>query len=101
MQHLEAKETKRLTALCNELNACGFDVRHDENELTIQPVASINPKLHPVFKTYGDHRMAMSLSALALVFDEISIEQPEVVEKSYPNYWQQMQKAGFILEQIQ
>ncbi|MFN7312789.1 MAG: 3-phosphoshikimate 1-carboxyvinyltransferase [Bacteroidota bacterium] len=101
VQHLEAKETKRLTALCNELNACGFYVRHDENELTIHPVESINPKLHPVFKTYGDHRMAMSLSALALVFDEIRIEQPEVVEKSYPNYWQQMQKAGFILEQIQ
>ena len=47
-------------------------------------------------KTYNDHRMAMSFAAIALL-GEIKIENPEVVDKSYPTFWNDLQKAGFQL----
>jgi 3-phosphoshikimate 1-carboxyvinyltransferase len=47
------------------------------------------------FKTYKDHRMAMSLAPLCLKFGEIEIEDPMVVEKSFPNYWTELEKLGF------
>jgi 3-phosphoshikimate 1-carboxyvinyltransferase len=49
-------------------------------------------------KTYKDHRMAMAFAPLALVFGEVIIENPEVVEKSYPHYWDDLKKPGFGLE---
>lgn len=45
--------------------------------------------------TYNDHRMAMSFSPLALVYDGIRIAQPEVVSKSYPGFWEDLKNIGF------
>ena len=49
---------------------------------------------YQTIKTYNDHRMAMAFAPLALL-GKITIENPEVVEKSYPNYWEEMKNVGF------
>ncbi|MBK9059024.1 MAG: hypothetical protein IPL81_03790 [Flavobacteriales bacterium] len=52
----------------------------------------------PPFDPQGDHRMAMALAPLALVCDEVTILRPEVVNKSYPGFWEDMKHAGFSVE---
>ena len=48
--------------------------------------------------TYEDHRMAMAFAPLALVVPEVEIEEPSVVAKSYPAFWTDLEKAGFVAE---
>ena len=48
-----------------------------------------------VIETYNDHRMAMSFSPLALVYNSIKIANPEVVSKSYPRFWKDLKSVGF------
>ncbi len=95
---LQFKETNRLEALTIELTKCGYNVSHDDTSMHIMH-STINFNLHPKIKTYGDHRMAMSFAPLALVFDKIDIENPEVVEKSFPTFWKELKNIGFIIEQ--
>ncbi|MCW8939405.1 MAG: 3-phosphoshikimate 1-carboxyvinyltransferase, partial [Flavobacteriales bacterium] len=80
---LRIKETDRIAALKNELNALGFDVAINHNDLIIHQQKEINIKQHPI-ATYNDHRMAMAFAPLALITDKLIIENQEVVEKSYP-----------------
>ena len=48
-------------------------------------------------ETYKDHRMAMSFAGLALKYDGLTIKDIDVVSKSYPNFWKDLKKAGFII----
>ena len=48
-----------------------------------------------IIETYNDHRMAMSFSPLALVYNSIKIANPEVVSKSYPRFWKDLKSVGF------
>jgi len=48
----------------------------------------------PRFATYGDHRMAMAFATLAML-SPVKIENPEVVSKSYPQFWEHLKKMGF------
>ena len=50
--------------------------------------------------TYEDHRMAMAFATLAMIKDSITIEHPEVVKKSYPNFWNDLKSVGFKIEEI-
>lgn len=50
----------------------------------------------PSFETYKDHRMAMAFAPLALKFP-IQVEQPGVVSKSYPKFWEDLESLGFEL----
>jgi 3-phosphoshikimate 1-carboxyvinyltransferase len=99
--HLEVKESNRLTALCTELSKCGFQINHNGNTLFIHqtdPSKLCAPK--EGFNTYHDHRMAMAFAPLCLLFDEIIINNPEVVEKSYPEFWLHLAEAGFTCTAI-
>lgn len=51
----------------------------------------------PRFSTYDDHRMAMCLAPIALYIPGIIIDDVEVVSKSYPEFWEQLKDAGFVL----
>ena len=51
-------------------------------------------------ETYKDHRMAMSFAPLCLRFGEVQINDIEVVKKSYPNFWQDIEKAGFKITSL-
>jgi 3-phosphoshikimate 1-carboxyvinyltransferase len=49
--------------------------------------------------TYEDHRMAMAFAPAALVLSELFINDPQVVSKSYPHYWEDLRKAGFTIKE--
>jgi len=81
---LKVKETDRLVALQNELKKIGC-----ETEITDDSIRSLSfgDVLDPVsIATYNDHRMAMSFAPFSLVH-ELNIENDDVVEKSYPDFW--------------
>ena len=82
---LKVKETDRLTALQNELEKIGCTTEITEN--SIKSISYNLTQEEISIKTYNDHRMAMSFAPFCLV-SEINIENPEVVEKSYPKFWE-------------
>ncbi|MCW3084268.1 MAG: 3-phosphoshikimate 1-carboxyvinyltransferase [Bacteroidetes bacterium] len=96
---LRIKETDRIVALKNELSKIGVEVEIlNDNSIKIKPEgAALRPE---VIHTYDDHRMAMSFAALAMKVDHVTIEHPEVVKKSYPGFWNDLEKIGFTIEEI-
>lgn len=96
--NLRIKETDRIQALENELRKLGAVVRDNgSNELSWSG-ERCEPQHKPVIETYNDHRMAMSFAPLAIRYGSIIIDHPEVVTKSYPDYWRDLKKAGFRIE---
>lgn len=102
LQSLKIKETDRVFAIKTEINKLGFDLNSKKNEkvevfeLAENKAFQIEKPL--IFKTYNDHRMAMCLAPLCLKFGEIEIENPEVVSKSNPLFWKQLDVLGFKIE---
>lgn len=94
---LPVKETDRLQALLNELTRCGAKAEGSTNVLHILSPIHLQPD--QVIHTYGDHRMAMAFAPLAL-HKPIVIENPSVVAKSYPTFWEDLKKVGFVLESL-
>ena len=97
LQTLKIKETDRIVALQTELAKQGFTIqsRHD-SELIWTGTRSV-PSWQPV-DTYDDHRMAMAFAPAALKLGGIEINNPEVVSKSYPEYWEHLAAVGFRVE---
>lgn len=96
---LKIKETDRIAALKTELRKLGFLIKDPNDSELLWDGDRCTPTMEPI-DTYEDHRMAMSFAPLALVFGEITINNPEVVSKSYPNYWSDMRAAGFEIIEI-
>ncbi|GGE17280.1 3-phosphoshikimate 1-carboxyvinyltransferase [Psychroflexus salis] len=89
---LKIKETDRLQALKNELEKFGAEVKIDDKRLLLKSVHPIAKNVQ--IKTYQDHRMAMAFAPLATK-TSLQIEDPDVVEKSYPKFWEDLQSIGF------
>ena len=82
---LKIKETDRLSALQNELKKIGCETEITDS--SIKSVLYTNPEKNISIATYGDHRMAMAFAPYSLI-QEIEIQNPEVVEKSFPDFWE-------------
>lgn len=96
---LKIKETDRILALKKELKKIGAEI----NILSDSIIEISTSELHSStseFETYDDHRMAMCIAPLALVFDKIKINNPDVVAKSYPNFWDDLKSVGFVIEEV-
>ncbi|OJV42914.1 MAG: 3-phosphoshikimate 1-carboxyvinyltransferase [Bacteroidales bacterium 36-12] len=95
VQSLKIKETDRIAALINELRKAGYILKEPEHGSLMWDgeTEQVNSKEAPVFQTYHDHRMAMAFAPIALV-RSIIIENPEVVTKSYPSFWDDLEKLG-------
>lgn len=92
IQNLRLKESDRIQALITELSDMGVRIRLSSED-TLQLYAStINPT-RPVH-TYGDHRIVMAFAPLKLIFPDLQIEHPELVSKSFPNFWQEFEKCS-------
>ena len=92
---LKIKETDRIEALKKELRKVGF-VIYDRNDAElIWDGERCEPEATPVIDTYEDHRMAMAFAPLAITLGEIRINNPQVVSKSYPKFWNELEEAGF------
>lgn len=91
---LKIKETDRIEALKQELRKLGYAIQsHNDSELSWEG-ERCEPTFEPI-DTYEDHRMALAFAPAALVLEHIKIRNPEVVSKSYPHYWDDLQVAGF------
>ena len=86
LQTLKHKETDRIIALHTELEKLGIDVNSDSNSITLK--GKITAK-EATLKTYDDHRMAMA-GALIATQIPVRIENPDVVSKSYPDFWKHL-----------
>lgn len=96
LESLRIKETDRIAALQNELRKIGADLIEDDPEhWRLIPSTSL-PK-SATFLTYKDHRMAMAFAPLATQMD-VEIQDPAVVRKSYPNFWNDMNAVGFAFQ---
>lgn len=97
LETLKIKETDRIKALQNEIAKFGVRLFEESPEqYRLDCSKRFNPEKLSIH-TYEDHRMAMAFAPLALVFDSIDIEDPVVVEKSYPAFWQHLSAQGFTI----
>ena len=99
---LRVKETDRIAALQTELIKVGFRLDCDtEGEWISWDGSQCQATSDPVIQTYHDHRMAMAFTPLAIPLGSITIEDPMVVTKSYPAFWNDLEKAGFEITEVQ
>jgi 3-phosphoshikimate 1-carboxyvinyltransferase len=94
LESLRIKETDRIAALQNELRKIGGDLLEENNEWTLVPSKKLPAKAS--FTTYNAHRMAMAFAPLATLMD-VEIDNAEVVRKSYPKFWTDMESFGFAI----
>lgn len=90
VSNIALKESDRMVAITTELQRMGAVVNHTNEEMHILP-----SKLHAVdtISTYGDHRIAMAFAPLLMRFPEMKIENPDVVGKSFPEFWEEFGKV--------
>lgn len=97
---LRGKETDRLQALANELLKTGVVMEIESDNIISWDGSRLPITELPVFNTYNDHRMAMAFAPVAIYIPGIVINNPEVVSKSYPQFWEHLAKAGFSIIDI-
>ncbi len=95
---LKIKETDRIEALKKELKKVGYVIRDENNNTLIWDGETCEPTNEPI-DTYEDHRMAMAFAPLAFKFPQIEINDPEVVSKSYPHFWEDLRQVGFEISE--
>lgn len=97
IESLKVKETDRIMALQNELIKFGAALKEVEtnHKYQLTPAATERQAVPVSVHTYDDHRMAMAFAPLALV-EDVVIEEPDVVVKSYPSFWNHLSKIVTI-----
>ena len=100
LHNLKVKETDRIKALQNELGKLGYALQEIESGMLDWTKDEKVAQTSSVIDTYDDHRMAMSFAPGCIPFGEITIKNPLVVQKSYPNFWTDLRNAGFTIEEI-
>ena len=98
LANLPIKETDRINALVTELSKMGASVVNIPNEgIGISPQRGKLRLSSKPIATYGDHRMALAFSPVALKTKSICLDQSNVVKKSYPGYWDDLKKFNFTI----
>ena len=95
---LRIKESDRIEVLKREMRKLGFVIREENNSELLWDGERCEATMKPI-DTYEDHRMAMAFAPAAVKFPGLRINNPEVVTKSYPNFWKDLQQAGFKIEE--
>ena len=91
-RELKVKETNRIRAVVDEFTKCGIDITETDDGMIIKGDNDIHSA---DFKTYGDHRMAMSLCVLAQATDgEFTLDDAGCVDVSYPTFFEDLYKLG-------
>ena len=99
LQSLKIKETDRIHALITELRKLGFVLRSETDGILSWQGERVQAETSPVIDTYEDHRMAMAFAPASQIIPNLRIAHPQVVSKSYPNYWEDLRKAGFEINE--
>ena len=93
---LRIKETYRLKATKNELKKMGITSSITEDSITVQGGSPHGTTI----KTYKDHRMALSFAVAGAVIHGIHIQDSDVVQKSFPNFWEKIEELGVISKKV-
>lgn len=99
LQTLKIKETDRMAALIEEMGKLGF-VLHESEGSVLSWNGERCERSAEAIDTYEDHRMAMAFAPACLVLPDININNPQVVSKSYPRYWDNLRQAGFTIKEV-
>jgi 3-phosphoshikimate 1-carboxyvinyltransferase len=92
---LKIKETDRIEALKREMAKLGY-VIHDANDSELfWDGERCEPQLELGIDTYEDHRMALAFAPYAMKQEGLIINNPQVVTKSYPKFWEDLKSTGF------
>ncbi len=97
VQSLRVKETERVVALQQELAKMGIKTEATHDTLTIH---GGDPKPATI-DTYGDHRMAMSFAIAGTMLPGIIINHPDVVAKTFPSFWKELQHMGIAIQEYE
>lgn len=100
LKTLKLKESDRIVALKTELEKFGAQVIITENSIQIQDSGLWTQDCRLESKdlkidTYNDHRMAMCFAPLSMRYEQVQIQNPKVVSKSYPQFWEDLKSVGF------
>ena len=98
LQSLKIKETDRMAALICEMKKLGY-ILHEQDNSILSWEGERCERTDEAIDTYEDHRMAMAFAPACLTMSDIRINHPQVVTKSYPRYWDDLQSAGFIIKE--
>uniref|UniRef100_UPI003216B319 3-phosphoshikimate 1-carboxyvinyltransferase n=1 Tax=uncultured Draconibacterium sp. TaxID=1573823 RepID=UPI003216B319 len=101
LKTLKIKETDRIAALQNELSKFGATLTEPElGKLAWDgTLNSALKQTNPVINTYHDHRMALAFAPMVLAGLNLQINDPMVVTKSYPGFWEDLGKVGFEISE--
>lgn len=100
LETLKIKETNRIEALQNELAKFGAQITEPAHgELQWDGTFALEKTSNPSIPTYKDHRMAMAFAPACQTYGSVTIEEPMVVTKSYPAYWEDLKKLGFLVQE--
>lgn len=99
LQSLKIKETDRIEALKCELRKLGYII-HDYDNSRLEWNGERCQASGEAIDTYEDHRMAMAFAPCSLTLGNIEINDPHVVSKSYPEFWDSIKSVGFNIEEI-
>lgn len=97
---LKIKETDRIEALKTEMRKLGYVLQDHNNSELIWDGERCYPTFEQGIDTYEDHRMALAFAPYAFLHDKLIINNPQVVTKSYPHYWEDLRLAGFTIEEL-
>jgi 3-phosphoshikimate 1-carboxyvinyltransferase len=97
---LKIKETDRILALKTELSKFGAMLTEPQNGELYWDGLFDQKRIEqtPLINTYHDHRMALAFAPAAFVLPKILIDDPQVITKSYPEFWNDLKKTGFIIQ---
>ena len=95
---LKIKETDRIEAMKREMRKLGYVVYDRNDSELIWDGERCEPSMEEGIDTYNDHRMALSFAPFAMKSGSLIINDPQVVTKSYPHFWQSLREAGFEIE---
>lgn len=96
--NLKIKETDRIEALKKEMRKLGYVIRDNDGKELYWEGETCDATMEAI-DTYEDHRIAMAFAPAAIKFPGLRINNPEVVSKSYPHYWNDLINAGFKIEE--
>jgi 3-phosphoshikimate 1-carboxyvinyltransferase len=95
LESLRIKETDRIAALQKELRKLGASLTEQGNAWQLIPAPHLPEAIEPIC-TYNDHRMAMAFAPVAAL-RTLHIENPQVVKKSYPRFWDDVRHTGIVI----
>lgn len=96
LKTLTIKESNRIESVGTELRKLGFSAgMNADGSFAIEPGRQVNGGV--VVHPWNDHRIAMAFAMLSVVCGQITMDDPGVVSKSYPGFWGELERAGFLL----